>query len=401
MPISPAYVGHPLSFHSDPKKYGHILYQGIKCNSDGMFGSICHDETYYTKDAFSSESKLLLSETSRCQFAHSSKDFKHDAHEDLVYCVAFDSSSSNGMHSLSSSRLFSSTDFFDKEQRVEDFGIGKNARGIVAFAIVSKFGVVAMRDLSPGSSGEMLLYVTVDTKTWAKGQFPHASSAKLRENGYTIVESTTHSVAVDVMLQDQSTIGTLFVSNSNGTFFIESLKDTNRNDMGYVDYENLYGVEGVGLANIVANAKEVEARREKKKLQSRITFDDGRTWSRLRPPSIDSDGQRISCNSADDDCSLHLHSVTDAHNFGPVFSSPAPGFVMGVGSIGDHLLPYEECDTFLSIDAGVSWAMIRKDAHQYEFGDSGSIIVVVDDEQPTDEIRYSTDLGKTWCVGQK
>ncbi len=134
---------------------------------------------------------------------------------------------------------------------------------------------MALRDLAPGNDGEMLLYVSVDTKTWAKAQFPHASSAKLRENAYTVVESTTHSLAVDVILQDQSTIGTLFVSNSNGTFFIESLKDTNRNEIGYVDYENLYGIEGVGLANIVSNAKEVESRRENKKLQSRITFDDG------------------------------------------------------------------------------------------------------------------------------
>ncbi|PSR72220.1 hypothetical protein PHLCEN_2v11927, partial [Hermanssonia centrifuga] len=396
LPVSPALVGRPLSFHSDPKKYGYILYQGTKCEPSLPWESNCHDETYYTKDAFSNDPKLLLSETSRCQFAHSSKDFKHDAHDDLIYCVAFDSVSSDGIHALSASRLFSSTDFFESDRRVEDLGIGKNARGVVALAIVSKFAVVALRDLAPGNDGEMLLYVSVDTKTWAKAQFPHASSAKLRENAYTVVESTTHSLAVDVILQDQSTIGTLFVSNSNGTFFIESLKDTNRNEIGYVDYENLYGIEGVGLANIVSNAKEVESRRENKKLQSRITFDDGRTWSRLRPPSTDSDGHRIDCNPSDDDCSLHLHSVTLPHNFGRIFSSPAPGLVMGVGSIGDYLLPYEECDTFLSTNAGVDWKMIRQDAHKYEFGDSGSIMVVINDEEPTDEIRYSTNFGKTW-----
>ena len=53
-----------------------------------------------------------------------------------------------------------------------------------------------------------------------------------------------------MVLQDKSSIVTLFVSNSNGAF-IERSKDTK----GYVDND---GADGAGLANVVSNAKNVE-----------------------------------------------------------------------------------------------------------------------------------------------
>ena len=40
----------------------------------------------------------------------------------------------------------------------------------------------------------------------------------------------------------------------------------------------------------------------------------------------------------------------------------------------------------------------KKDAHMYEFEDQGGILLVINDENGTDMMGYSLDLGNTWCV---
>jgi hypothetical protein len=44
MPIRPSAVARPLSFHSDPAKYGYIIYQGTGCEHESGWAKMCHDE---------------------------------------------------------------------------------------------------------------------------------------------------------------------------------------------------------------------------------------------------------------------------------------------------------------------------------------------------------------------
>lgn len=71
---------------------------------------------------------------------------------------------------------------------------------------------------------------------------------------------------------------------------------------------------------------------------------------------------------------------------------------MGVGSVGEYLEDYENSDLFLSTDAGRSWSQVHHGAHKYEFGDQGNVMVFINDEETTDEIRYSIDGGEHWYV---
>jgi hypothetical protein len=71
---------------------------------------------------------------------------------------------------------------------------------------------------------------------------------------------------------------------------------------------------------------------------------------------------------------------------------------MGVGSVGPYLRPYEECDTYLSVDAGLTWTMIAIGAHKYEIGNQGGILVAVNDDEEVDTMWYSLNMGKNWYV---
>lgn len=70
--------------------------------------------------------------------------------------------------------------------------------------------------------------------------------------------------------------------------------------------------------------------------------------------------------------------------------------MLAVGNVGEALAPYTDSDIFLTRDGGFTWEEIHKDAHMWEFGDSGSVIVLVNDEEATDHVVYSTDEGLTW-----
>ncbi|KIM31675.1 hypothetical protein M408DRAFT_236567 [Serendipita vermifera MAFF 305830] len=400
VPTAPAlsFSGAILAFHAEPAKSGYILYRGLKCERHRWWEPIkCHEETFFTKDGFAGESKLLLRDTSDCIFAHSSKDFSYTGHSDLIFCQAFEGGTQEP-HSTENSRLFSSSDFFNEDIHVVDFGLsGRLSRGVMAMGVVSKFLVVALHNLSEGSIGELVLYVTVDSKNWTKAHFPRASNVTLHERSYTILESTTHSLAIDVQFHTSRNIGTLFVSNSNGTYFVEALRDTHRSDAGYVDFEDLVNIDGVGFANYIPNAREVDAGTANLKLKTVMTYDDGSSWSPIKPPTRDMHERPYGCDTNDiTKCSLHLHSVSDPHNIGRVFSSTAPGFVLGVGSVSEYLFPYEQSDTYFSRDGGATWKQVGHGTHKYEFGDQGNIMVIVNDEDYDNHIRYSIDSGVSW-----
>merc|ERR1719218_540515 len=127
-----------------------------------------------------------------------------------------------------------------------------------------------------------------------------------------------------------------------------------------------------------------------------ISFDKGGAWSYLKPPKVDSVGKKIDCPP--DKCWLHLHGITNFHNYAPFYSiENAIGIIMGTGNVGAYLrFEPDQINTYLSRDGGLTWVEAHKGAFIYEFGDHGGLLVMADDIRKTKQVVFSWNEGQSW-----
>ncbi|KAK5941466.1 vacuolar protein sorting/targeting protein PEP1 [Knufia obscura] len=364
--------GRPFSFHArDPSK---VIWNGEDCS--GGFFDVCSTLSYYTEDDFAHVTTLTKGVPGGCVWAVQTPTFGEEYADEIdnrVYCVRSGKNSIFGRDY----RLTGSDDYFQSDDGVEPaMNEGRAVEGVLSVAAVQNYMVVATKG---EGTDELALFVTDDTVTWHRAEFDRH---RILEEAYTILESTNYSMQVDVLgSRNAYGMGHLFSSNSNGTYFTKNIDYTNRNVFGNVDFEKVANIQGVILVNTVKNWKEVQtSTKAEKEVISQISFDDGRTFQGLL-----ADGE-----------SLHLHSITEAKMGGRIFSSPAPGILMGVGNTGKTLRSWEEGDTWVSDDTGVTWVKALKEPHHYEFGNQGSVLVAIKSEEDTSHIQYSLNHGKEW-----
>ncbi|KAG5518984.1 hypothetical protein PMAC_002515 [Pneumocystis sp. 'macacae'] len=256
------------------------------------------------------------------------------------------------------------------------------------FGTIQTFIIAVVKNLQ---TSKLEMYVSKEGNTWSKAKFPSYHEEKLKEDSYTIMKSYPYSLQVDILVSSEYPHygGISFKSDDSGVYFIPSIEHTNRNENGHVDFEDIQYLDGIILANIIENWKEVNMNYTKK-IQSRISFDNGYTWDLIKAP------KDSNCNTLDSkSCSLHLYSVTNKHKNGRIFSNYAPGILIGIGSVGPNLKPYNECDLFISENAGRTWDLSLKGVHKYESANEGNIIVAIPDMK-TRNLYYTLNRGKNW-----
>ena len=273
-----------------------------------------------------------------------------------------------------------SDDFFKTKKSV--FSQGQKFLITKEFFFVVKVEDEATQDVS--------LYVgDPKAKTYKFQSIRLPTRDKLYERSYIILDTEEGQVFLHINHEQvDSKFGNIYISDSTGIRYSISLRNNVRTGNEVSDFESVNGLEGIFFANIydplmVSKAKneirgksaevpnEKAGNKGKGKdavhkpstnrvhnlddfKQTRITFDKGGMWSPLTPPKYDALGERIECEEKD--CSLHLHSLSNAA-YGPFYSTDnSLGLVLGTGNVGKYLSNKEdEVNTYLSRDGGLNW----------------------------------------------
>jgi len=258
---------------------------------------------------------------------------------------------------------------------------------------------------------------------------------ELEEKSYTVLDTSEGAVILHVNhgSKEPFGVGNIYISDKDGYRFTLSLPNNVRSTSGDCEFDRVLGLDGVYLANFkdiprngdnsdkvgtskaADDAKEAEdiessatetavdkrrSSRSKGKdetvVRSVISFDKGGVWSYLKPPKVDSVGKKIDCPP--DRCWLHLHGITNYHNYAPFYSAEnAIGIIMGTGNVGAYLR-YEpdQVNTYLSRDGGLTWVEAHKGAFIYEYGDHGGLVVMANDIMKTKQVVFSWNEGQSW-----
>ncbi|KAJ3412294.1 vacuolar protein sorting/targeting protein PEP1 [Chytridiales sp. JEL 0842] len=386
-----------LDFH--PTEPDYLVFAG---GGRGCPFKDCFTEIYLTKDSGKSwlnNGKPVETWATKCVWAldvQFGKDTKLG--KDAVYCASY--KNKNGK--VGQDVLGGKGRDDNPLQLVLITEGGKNRKVLIEKGVVSYYVVENLLVVALESGSDLKLVVSTNGETFVDAKMP--PTLKIEKNAFTLLESSTGGVFMDVSQSQhyKSEYGTLFKSNSNGTFYSRIQRYSNRNDRGLVDFEKMKGIPGILVVNSVSNPDEL-ATGAKKKVKSLISFDDGAHWESLKAPERDSEGNEISCSSAA--CNLNIYCKTSSYDptsgkASSHTSEAAAGVMLAVGNVGSYLDAYVDTNTYMTKDAGRTWFEVRKDAHKWAIGDHGGLIILVDDEKPTDTLYYTWNYGDTWAEFQ-
>ncbi|XP_074206899.1 VPS10 domain-containing receptor SorCS2 isoform X4 [Camelus bactrianus] len=208
-----------------------------------------------------------------------------------------------------------------------------------------------------------------------------------------VISTDESQVFVAVQEWYQTDTYNLYQSDPSGVRYSLVLEDVRSSRQAeenvIIDILQVRGVKGVFLANRKVDGKVVTL----------ITYNKGRDWDYLRPPSTDMNGKPTSCKPPDCHLHLHLRWADNPYVSGTVHTKDtAPGLIMGAGNLGSQLVEYKE-EMYITSDCGHTWRQVFEEEHHILYLDHGGVIVAIKDTSiPLKILKFSVDEGLTWST---
>ncbi|XP_016386170.1 VPS10 domain-containing receptor SorCS2-like [Sinocyclocheilus rhinocerous] len=253
-------------------------------------------------------------------------------------------------------------------------------------------GTVHTKDSAPGlimgagNLGSQLveykeeMYITSDCgKTWRQD--------------VQIVSTDENQVFLALQEWYQTDMYNLYQSDPQGVYYsivLENVRSTKQPEENVlIDILEVRGIKGVFLANQKIDGK----------VMTLITYNKGRDWEPLAPPTTEMNGKPVSCKQPDCHLHLHLRWADNPYVSGTVHTKDsAPGLIMGAGNLGSQLVEYKE-EMYITSDCGKTWRQVFEEEHHILYLDHGGVIVAIKDTSiPLKILKFSTDEGRTWSI---
>ncbi|XP_042529373.1 VPS10 domain-containing receptor SorCS2-like, partial [Dipodomys spectabilis] len=208
-----------------------------------------------------------------------------------------------------------------------------------------------------------------------------------------IISTDENQVFVAVQEWNQADTYNLYQSDPRGVHYslvLEHVRSSRQAEESVViDILEVRGVKGVFLAN-----QKVEG-----KVTTLITYNKGRDWDYLRPPSTDMNGRPTNCQPPECHLHLHLRWADSPYVSGTVHTKDtAPGLIMGAGNLGSQLVEYKE-EMYITSDCGRTWRQVFEEEHHVLYLDHGGVIAAIKDTSiPLKILKFSVDEGLTWST---
>uniref|UniRef100_A0A7N8YEN8 VPS10 domain-containing receptor SorCS2 n=1 Tax=Mastacembelus armatus TaxID=205130 RepID=A0A7N8YEN8_9TELE len=232
-------------------------------------------------------------------------------------------------------------------------------------------------------------YVSYHRNEFVQMRFPKYALPK----DVQIVSTDENQVFLALQEWYQTDTYNLYQSDPQGVYYsivlenVRSSKQPEENVL--IDILEVRGIKGVFLANQKIDGK----------VTTLITYNKGRDWEPLAPPTTDMNGKPISCKAPDCHLHLHLRWADNPYVSGTVHTKDsAPGLIMGAGNLGSKLVEYKE-EMYITSDCGKTWRQVFEEEHHILYLDHGGVIVAIKDTSiPLKILKFSIDEGHTWTI---